>query len=40
MVLRLFLDKGDALLCEANTYPHIAESLVQPAGLRTSPVSS
>ena len=39
MVLRLFLDKGDALLCEANTYPHIAESLVQPAGLRTCPVA-
>ena len=39
MVLRLFLDKGDALLCEQHTYPHIAESLVQPAGLRTVPVA-
>lgn len=39
MVLRLFLDKGEAMLCEQNTYPHIYESLVHPTGLRTVPVA-
>lgn len=32
-VLRLFCDRGDDLLCEEFTYPHVAESLALPAGV-------
>ena len=39
MVLRLFLDRGEAMLCEQNTYPHIYESMMHPTGLRAVPVA-
>ena len=37
--LRTFLNRGDAVLCEEFTYPHVAESLVAPAGFRALPVA-
>lgn len=38
-VLRLFCDRGDDLLCEEYTYPHVAESLALPAGIVPCPVA-
>ena len=38
-VLRLFCDRGDDLLCEEYTYPHVAESLALPAGVVPVPVA-
>lgn len=39
MVMRLLMDKGDAILCEEYTYPHVAESFVQPQGYTAVPLS-
>lgn len=39
MVMRLLMDKGDAILCEEYTYPHVAESFVQPQGYAAVPLS-
>ena len=36
--MRLLMDKGDAMLCEEYTYPHIAESMVQPQGYTAIPL--
>lgn len=33
------MDKGDAILCEEYTYPHIAESLIQPQGYLAVPLA-
>ena len=38
-ILRLFCDRGDDLLCEEYTYPHVAESLALPAGIIPVPVA-
>ena len=38
VVMRLLMDKGDAMLCEEYTYPHIAESMVQPQGYAAIPL--
>ena len=32
MLMRLFMDVGDPILCEEYTYPHVPESLVIPMG--------
>ena len=37
--MRLLMDKGDAMLCEEYTYPHIAESMVQPQGYAAIPLA-
>lgn len=39
VVFRLLLDRGDAVLCEEFTYPHIAESLVGPQGFVAVPLA-
>jgi len=33
--MRLFMDKGDSILCEEYTYPHVPESLVIPMGFKS-----
>ena len=38
-ILRLFCDRGDDVLCEEYTYPHVAESLALPAGIVPIPVA-
>lgn len=35
MLMRIFLEPGDAMLCEEYTYPHVPESLVLPAGFKS-----
>ena len=37
--MRLLMDQGDAMLCEEYTYPHIAESMVQPQGYAAIPLA-
>lgn len=37
--MRLLLDPGEAMLCEEYTYPHIAESMVQPQGFVAIPLA-
>ena len=32
MLMRLFMDVGDPILCDEYTYPHVPESLVIPMG--------
>ena len=32
IIMRLFMNPGDSMLCEEYTYPHVPESLVLPAG--------
>ena len=32
MIMSLLMDKGDTILCEEFTYPHMIESLVMPKG--------
>ena len=39
VVMRLLMDQGDAMLCEEYTYPHIAESMVQPQGYAAIPLA-
>lgn len=39
VVMRLLMDKGEAMLCEEYTYPHIAESMVQPQGYTAIPLA-
>ena len=39
VVMRLLMDHGDAMLCEEYTYPHIAESMVQPQGYAAIPLA-
>jgi kynurenine/2-aminoadipate aminotransferase len=39
MVCSLFLERGDCLLCEEYTYPHIMEGLMLPKGVKLLPVS-
>jgi DNA-binding transcriptional MocR family regulator len=39
VVFRLLLDRGDTVLCEEFTYPHIAESLVGPQGFVAVPLA-
>ncbi len=39
VVMRLLMDKGEAMLCEEYTYPHIAESMVQPQGYAAIPLA-
>lgn len=39
VVMRLLMDQGDAMLCEEYTYPHIAESMVQPQGYTAIPLA-
>ena len=33
MVMRLFLERGDRLMCEDFTYPHVYESMALPMGI-------
>ena len=33
------MDKGDGILCEEYTYPHVAESMVQPQGYCAVPLT-
>lgn len=35
MLIRLFLEPGDPILCEEYTYPHVPESLVIPPGYKS-----
>ena len=35
ILLRLFMNPGDAILCEEYTYPHVPESLVLPVGYKS-----
>ena len=35
ILMRLFMNPGDAILCEEYTYPHVPESLVLPVGYRS-----
>ena len=35
ILMRLFMNPGDAILCEEYTYPHVPESLVLPVGNRS-----
>lgn len=39
VVMRLLMDAGEAMLCEEYTYPHIAESMVQPQGYTAIPLA-
>lgn len=32
ILMRLFMEPGDSILCEEYTYPHVPESLVSPVG--------
>lgn len=34
MIMSLLMDKGDTVLCEEYTYPHMIESLVNPRGYK------
>jgi DNA-binding transcriptional MocR family regulator len=38
VVLRLLLNSGDSMLVEEYTYPHIPESMVEPAGFVVIPI--
>lgn len=35
MLMRLFMEPGDPILCEEYTYPHVPESLVIPPGYKS-----
>ena len=39
VIMRLLMDPGEAMLCEEYTYPHIAESMVQPQGYLATPLA-
>ena len=39
VIMRLLMDPGEAMLCEEYTYPHIAESMVQPQGYLAVPLA-
>lgn len=39
IVMRILMDKGDAILCEEYTYPHVSESMVQPQGYIAVPLT-
>ena len=39
VIMRLLMDSGEAMLCEEYTYPHIAESMVQPQGYLATPLA-
>ena len=34
MIMSLLMDRGDVIMCESYTYPHIIESLVSPRGFQ------
>ena len=38
IVLRMFLNPGDTLLCEEYTYPHVPESMLSPLHIKTVPI--
>ncbi len=40
MIMSLLMDKGDTILCESYTYPHMIESLVIPRGFRVQGVEA
>ena len=39
VIMRLLMDPGESMLCEEYTYPHIAESMVQPQGYLATPLA-
>lgn len=40
MIMSLLMDKGDTILCESYTYPHMIESLVIPRGFRVQGIET
>ncbi len=40
MIMSLLMDKGDTILCESYTYPHMIESLVLPRGFKVQGVAT
>lgn len=40
MIMSLLMDKGDTIMCESYTYPHMIESLVIPRGFRVQGIEA
>lgn len=40
MIMSLLMDKGDTILCESYTYPHMIESLVIPRGFKVQGIET
>jgi len=40
MIMSLLMAKGDTILCESYTYPHMIESLVIPRGFRVQGIET
>ena len=40
MVMSLLMDKGDTILCEEYTYPHMIESMVNPRAYKVQGITT
>lgn len=40
MIMSLLMDKGDTIMCESYTYPHMIESLVLPRGFKVQGIAT